>query len=137
MIRQQFIRYAAIGLALNAVLYGAYLLLTHTLMGSRASMTLTYCAGVLIGFILNRDITFRYYGRNVGALLRYIASYVIGYVINFATLWILVDKVGIAHEIVQGGVTLTLPIVLFTLQRYWVFSAHIRDRPTFRARLVP
>ncbi len=134
MIRRQFIRYAVIGLMLNAVLYGAYLLLTHTLMGSRAAMTITYCAGVLIGFMLNRDITFRYCGGNLGALLRYIASYVIGYAINFAVLWLFVDRWGMAHEIVQGGVILTLPVGLFVLQRYWVFSAHIRNYPTLLAR---
>ena len=27
----------------------------------------------------------------------------------------------IAHEIVQAGVILTLPVILFALQRYWVF----------------
>ncbi len=134
MIRQQFVRYAVIGLALNATLYGAYLLLTQTLMGSRAAMTLTYCAGVLLGFMLNRSITFRYHGRDAGALLRYVASYVIGYAINFAALWIFVSRLGIAHQIVQGIVILTLPVVLFALQRYWVFSAHIRNRPTLRAK---
>lgn len=137
MIRRQFFRYAVIGLGLNAALYGAYLLLTHTLMGSRAAMTITYCAGVLIGFLLNRSITFRHYGGNYSALLRYIATYVIGYAINFATLWILVDLAGLSHEIVQGGVILTLPVVMFALQRYWVFSAHSRNRPTLRARSAP
>jgi putative flippase GtrA len=137
MIRQQLIRYAAIGLLLNAALYGAYLLLTHTLMGSRAAMTLTYCSGVLIGFVLNRKITFRYHGDNAGALLRYIASYVIGYAINFMTLWLLVDHAGIAHEIVQGGVIVTLPVVLFALQRYWVFPTRTRHYPALPAQPVP
>ena len=52
MIRQQFIRYATIGVLLNAALYGSYLLLTHTVMGSRVAMSITYCVGVLIGFLL-------------------------------------------------------------------------------------
>jgi len=131
MIRQQFIRYAVIGLGLNATLYGAYLLLTHTLMGSRAAMTVTYCSGVLIGFLLNRKITFCYDGGNYGALLRYAATYGIGYAINFAALWLLVDCAGFAHEIVQGSVTLTLPIVLFTLQKYWVFPVQTQKIPFF------
>lgn len=137
VIRQQFFRYAAVGLGLNATLYGAYLVLTQTLMGSRAAMTITYSAGVVLGFMLNRSITFRYRGRDVGALLRYVASYGIGYAINFATLWFFVDRMGVAHEIVQGGMVLTLPVVLFALQRYWVFSAHIRSRPILYPRSAP
>ena len=65
MIRQQFIRYAMIGVLLNAALYGSYLLLTHTVMGSRAAMSITYCVGVLIGFLLNRKITFSFRGDKV------------------------------------------------------------------------
>ncbi len=75
MIRQQVIRYVAVGLVLNAALYGAYLVLTQSLMGSRSAMTLTYCAGVLTGYLLNREITFRFIGPNGGPLLRYIGSY--------------------------------------------------------------
>jgi putative flippase GtrA len=136
MIRQQFIRYATIGLLLNAALYGAYLLLTHTLMGSRAAMTLTYGAGVLIGFVLNRKVTFRYYGRNTGALVRYVVSYGIGYVIDFTALWLLVDHAGLAHEVVQGGVIAVLPVALFTLQRYWVFPNRTSHDPALSARPV-
>jgi putative flippase GtrA len=132
MIRQQFIRYVAIGLVVNAALYGAYLLLTHTLMGSRTAMTLTYGSSVLIGFVLNRKITFRYHGSNVGALLRYFVSYLIGYVINLTALWLLVDHAGIAHEVVQGGMIVLLAIVLFALQRYWVFPVRSREVSAFQ-----
>jgi putative flippase GtrA len=137
MIRQQFLRYSAIGLLLNAALYGAYLLLTHTLLGSRAAMTLTYGAGVLIGFILNRSLTFRYRGENSGALLRYFGSYAFGYAINLMALWLLVDRAGMAHEVAQGGVTVTLPVVLFVLQKYWVFPSRTSNVPTLPARPSP
>ena len=73
MIRRQLIRFALVGIFLNASLYAAYLLLTHTVLGSRAAMTITYCAGLLIGFVLNRRITFRFDGANGPALLRYVA----------------------------------------------------------------
>ena len=54
-------------------------------------MTITYCAGVLIGFTLNRRITFHFDGDNRSALLRYIGAYAIGYEINFVGLWLFVD----------------------------------------------
>ncbi|GAU83449.1 hypothetical protein BIWAKO_03375 [Bosea sp. BIWAKO-01] len=91
---------------------------------------------MLIGFLLNRKITFRYCGNNAGALRRYVASYGFGYIINFAGLWLLVEKAGIAHEIVQGGMTVGLPIMLFVIQKYWVFPAAPAHCPS-HARLAP
>jgi putative flippase GtrA len=70
MIRRQLISFAVVGVSVNVSLYAVYLLLTHTLMGSRAAMTLTYCSGVLIGFTLNSKITFRFDGANGSTLLR-------------------------------------------------------------------
>ena len=123
MIRRQLIYFIAIGVSLNAALYAVYLLLTHTVMGSRAAMTVTYGAGVLIGFALNRRFTFRFIGGGGSALLRYVGAYAIGYAINFVALWVLVDGYGLAHEIVQGFMVPTLAAILFLLQRYWVFPA--------------
>ena len=122
MIRQQFVRYAMIGVLLNAALYGSYLLLTHTVMGSRAAMSITYCVGVLIGFLLNRKITFSFNGRDNAALFRYIVSYAVGYGVNLLGLWLLVDLAGFPHELVQGGMIITLAFMLFALQKWWVFS---------------
>ncbi len=131
MIGRQFIGYAIIGLTLNLILYGAYLVLTSAGIPSLAAMTLTYAAGVLSGFVLNRSIIFRYRGGHSGALLRYVTTYGIGYAINFALLWLLAVREGLPHQVVQGGITLGLPVVLFALQKYWVFRA----RPARDARL--
>ena len=45
--RQQFVRYALVGLAANFVLYLAYLALTWLGMGHKTAMTLLYALGVL------------------------------------------------------------------------------------------
>ena len=119
----QFIRYAATGLLLNGMLYAAYLGLTAGLLGSRAAMTVTYGAGVLMGFVLNGRFAFRGHGAGRGALRRYIVSYLIGYIVNFLALWLLVDRAGLPHRIVQGIMILVLAFLLFALQRYWVFAA--------------
>lgn len=131
MTRQQIIPYVAI--ALNAALYGVYILLSHTLTGSRAAKTLTYCSGVWIGFLLNRDITFRFKNGGRSPFPRYIAIYIIGYTINLGILWIFVDKVGIAHELVQGRAILILSVTLFAPQQYWVFSDGGDHRPLHHA----
>ncbi len=130
----QFMRYAIIGVGLNAVLYGTYLMLTNTVVGTAAAMSLVYCAGVLVGFVLNRDITFRFSGRQTGALLRYVTSYVIGYILNLAALRVLVNRFGVAHQTVEAGAILTLPLLFFVLQKYWVFSGPAPTAPDVPAR---
>jgi putative flippase GtrA len=130
MIRAQFVRYVAIGLSLNAALYLAYLLLSWRLMGCRGAMTITFSIGVLLSFIANRNLTFRHRGDHLGALLRFIACYAILYTVNFAALWAFAEQMGVAHQIVQGGVILALPLFAFALQKYWVF-------PGVTARVTP
>jgi putative flippase GtrA len=121
MIRAQFVRYVTIGLGLNAVLYLAYLLLSWRAVGSRGAMTITFSIGVLLSFIANRNLTFRHRGDHLGPLLRFIACYAILYTVNFTALWAFAEQMGVAHQIVQGGVILTLPLFAFALQKYWVF----------------
>ena len=122
MIARQAASFVLIGLAVNAALYAAYLLLTHTLLGAFATMTVTYSSGVVVGFVLNRKFTFHYRGADRGALLRYIASYAIGYWVDYGGLWFFVDHMGVAHELAQGGLVVTIALLLFALQRYWVFA---------------
>jgi putative flippase GtrA len=137
VIGWQLFSFAVIGISVNAALYAVYLLLTYAVMGSRSAMTITYCAGVLISFTLNRRITFRFRGNNSSTLLRYVGAYVLGYAINLAGLWLLVDHFGIAHEIAQGEIMAVLVVVLFLLLRYWVFPARASPYPARSLRSVP
>lgn len=117
----QFIRYAMVGLASNGVLYLLYLLITSFGMGPKAAMTILYAIGVAQTFYFNRNWSFRHDGKASPALLRYIASYAFGYVLNFVALLILVDNLSWPHQWVQGVMIIVLAALLFMLQRYWVF----------------
>jgi len=55
------------------------------------------------------------------ALFRYWIVYVLGYLLNLAVLMILVDRVGLSHQLVQGIMILVLAILLFVAQKFWVF----------------
>lgn len=136
-IYKQFVFYVAIGLALNAALYSAYLLLTYFGMPSLVAMSLTYVFGVLSGFVLNRRITFRYDSKDFSALLRYIVAYAIGYAINFVLLWALSVRGGLPHQLVQGGITMGLPVVLFVMQKFWVFRQQPYGNASLAMRSVP
>ena len=122
--RKQFVRYSLVGLGSNLVLYLAYLLLTYIGMGPKSAMTLLYALGVAQTFLFNRKWSFGHEGGLHSAFTRHVASYAFGYILNLAVLWIAVDQMGLPHQIVQGVMILTLAVMLFLLQKFWVFPEH-------------
>jgi putative flippase GtrA len=122
----QFLRYGVVGLGSNLLLYLAYLILTYLGMGHKTAMSLLYVIGVMQTFIFNRTWSFGHQGGLHGAFARYVASYALGYLLNLSVLWLAVDHLGLPHQIVQGGMIPTLAIILFLLQKYWVFPEHHR-----------
>lgn len=129
----QFLRYAVVGLASNLVLYLAYLGLTIFGMGPKTAMSLLYTLGVAQTFLFNRTWSFGHDGALHGAFARYVASYSFGYLLNLAVLWVAVDNMGLPHQIVQGIMILSLAILLFLLQKFWVF----RPGTTTSATTIP
>jgi putative flippase GtrA len=117
----QILRFAAVGLSSNGLLYLAYLGLTAIGVSPRSAMTLAYGAGVLQTFAFNRRWTFRHRGAGRPALIRYAATYILGYFINLVGLIVLVGRLGFPHQIVQAGMIISLAVLTFLLQRYWVF----------------
>lgn len=120
----QFTRYVLVGLSSNLALYLAYLALTDLDVGPKQAMSLLYVLGVAQTFVFNRKWSFRYQGSMHGAFARYVATYAFGYFLNLAVLWLAVDRLGLPHQAVQGVMILTLAVLLFLLQRFWVFSPH-------------
>ncbi|HHH39412.1 MAG TPA: GtrA family protein [Sedimenticola sp.] len=123
----QFLRYAVVGLGSNLLLYLAYLLLTGLGMGPKTAMTLLYALGVAQTFIFNRKWSFGHKGRARTAFLRYLASYAIGYLLNWVVLWVCVDRLGLPHQPVQGAMILLLALFLFALQKFWVFREPVQQ----------
>ena len=119
--RVQLLRYAVVGLASNALLYGAYLALTRLGVEPKLAMTLLYAAGIAQTFLFNKRWSFRHGGMHGPAFVRYCAAYALGYAINFVALLLLVDRLGYPHQLVQGVVVVSLAVMLFSLQKFWVF----------------
>lgn len=117
----QMARYGVIGLGSNAVLFFAYLVLTSVGVESKVAMTCLYALGVAQTFYLNKRWSFRHDGTHGAALVRYCLSYVLGYVVNLLALMVFVDWLGHPHQIVQGALVLALAVMLFLLQKFWVF----------------
>lgn len=121
MLHRQLIKYGVVGVASNGVLYLLYLLLTYLGLGHKTAMTLLYVVGVLQTYFFNRNWTFSHGGHVGVSLARYVAAYGLGYLVNLVALMVLVDRLGLPHRWVQGGMIFAVAGLLFLLQRYWVF----------------
>ena len=117
----QFLRYALVGLVSNTIGYLLYLFLTTVGFGPKLTMSILYLGGVLQTFVFNKKWTFNNHGKLNVTLFRYISIYGIGYLINFAALIIFVDRLGYPHQLVQALIIPILALILFTLQKLWVF----------------
>lgn len=117
----QFLKYALVGFGSNVVLYILYLLITNLGIGHKSAVSVLYLIGVLQTFLFNRSWTFDYKGRRIGTFWRYMITYATGYLVNISMLVLLVDKMGLPHQIVQAVLIIVIAAGIFGAQRLWVF----------------
>jgi putative flippase GtrA len=122
--RRQFTRYVMVGAVSNSFLYLSYIGLTSIGWGHKTAMTLLYITGGLLTFIANRKWSFTHRGSGRSALARYIVAYVLGYLFNFALLWLFVDRLHQPHQIVQAVAIVLVAVSLFLMNKFWVFAPH-------------
>ena len=118
---RQLVRFGVVGVLSNAVGYLLYLLLTATSVGPKLAMTLLYVIGVAQTFSFNKRWSFRYGGAHGSALVRYCLAYGLGYALNLLVLYVLVDRMEYPHQIVQAMMIIFLAVMLFLMQKFWVF----------------
>jgi len=115
------LKYALVGIFSNLLLYLAYLSLTAFGMGHKSAMTLLYVFGVLLTFLVNRSWTFNHDGVIHIVFVRYVAVYVLGYLLNFMLLWLGVDYFNYPHQGVQAFAIVAVAMIVFLMHKYWVF----------------
>jgi len=118
---RQVVRYVAVGLVTNALLFSSYLVLSAFGVGAKTALSLLYVPGVIVGFLGNRNFTFRYKGRVPASMVRYIATYAFGYLFALASLAVFVDALLLPADYVALTVIVVTAGILFGLQRWWVF----------------
>ena len=136
MVIIQFTKYVVIGLASNGLLYFLYLVMTKYGIGHKSAMTLLYVTGVLQTFMFNKKWTFSHQGGVSKSLFRYLASYALGYMLNFFALFYFVDKLFFSHEVVQGIMIILNAMMLFMLQKFWVFKVECTEEQEIRSKNI-
>jgi putative flippase GtrA len=130
-LRRQLIRFVLVGLMSNLLCYVVYLGLTAYGMRPSTAMTLLFAVGTLQTFLFNQRWTFEDKGGQRTAFLRYCIAYGSGYLLNLGALHLMVDRLGFPHQIIQLLMMGLLAVMLFLLQKFWVFHTveHVSTKP--------
>lgn len=117
----QLIRYGVVGVLSNAIGFVLYLAITAAGVPPLIAMSLLYALGVAQTFVFNKRWSFRYQGSGRTTFIRYCAAYAVGYMLSLVTMHVLVNLLGLPHQLVQGALIFAVAGVLFLLQKFWVF----------------
>jgi putative flippase GtrA len=121
---RQLASFSFVGLCSNLIGYVAYLLLVANDMDPKLAVTLLYFIGVLVSYLGNKRLTFRETGNFLSSGARYLAVYIMGYLLNIFLIFLFVDRLGFPHQIVQAIAILLVAIVLFFMLRIFVFRSN-------------
>lgn len=119
----QLVRYGLVGIVSNLSGYLIYLFITYWGGEPKLTMTLVYAIGATIGFFGNRQWAFAHKGNMREAAIRFCIAHSLGYLLNFLILYAFVDQLGYAHQWVQAVAIVVVAGFLFSLFRFYVFSA--------------
>ncbi len=119
----QFLRFGFVGVASNLIGYVLYIVLTNAGTGHKTAMTILFAIGTFQTFFFNKCWTFGYEGFFHSSLAKYVLAYGLSYLLNLFSLMLFVDHLGLPHQVIQGVMILSLALMLFLLQKYWVFRA--------------
>jgi hypothetical protein len=119
---RQLFRFGLVGIAINLAGYLVYLLVTFVGLTPKITMTLMYCIGATAGFWGNRQLAFMHQGSLLGSGVRYLVAHGFGYLINLTILVVFVDRLGFAHQWVQGVAIFVVAGFLFLAFKFFVFT---------------
>jgi putative flippase GtrA len=118
----QLFRYGMIGIAANLASYLVYLIATSMGGTPKLTMSVLYIATAIVSYLANKRLTFRYKGGFLGSGIRFSVAHFLGYLINFGLLYILVDKLGYPHQVVQVCAIVIVAAFLFVTFKLFVFK---------------
>lgn len=108
------------------VLYLLYLAMTGLEIDYKVAMTVLYILGMMQTFFLNKAWTFEHRGRNGACLAKYLLAYGLCYSMNVLVLMLFADCMKLPHQIVQATMIGLVAVMMFLLQKYWIFPAPLQ-----------
>ncbi len=119
----QFTKFLAVGVLNTAFGYGVFALLIFAGVRPMPSLAITYVVGVTFNFITTGRFVFDHLHRS--ALLRFIAAYVVVFLVN-AGLYEILAASGITPLVAQAICLPIMAVLSFFIFKFHVFNPRIR-----------
>jgi putative flippase GtrA len=118
----QFIKFCLVGVGNTAISLLVYALLIHFGMHYLLASTLSYCAGIINGYIFSSSFVFKK-KMDMKQGLKFVGVYLSSLLINLLLLYILVDIFSIHELPAQVLVTFFNVIYNYLLNKIWTFNS--------------
>ncbi len=123
----QLVRYGIVGIAQNSVGYAVYLFFTWLGFAPKLVVAVCYPCAMLVSFLGNKKFTFKFTGGWTGSGFRFVIAHMASYGINLGMLYLLTDRLGYPHQLVQAAAIFVCAGFLFAALKFFVFSHRCPD----------
>ncbi len=125
----QFLRFCTVGCINTGVDFSVFFLLNLVGVPYLAAQVLSYSAGIVNSFVLNRKWTFSMQGRtNAGEVLKFVVVNGVSLLASAALLYVMYDINHLELWLAKAAATLGGVIINYTGSRIWVFAGNQSGR---------
>ena len=114
-------RYVGTGAFNTLVGFGLIFTLMWAGVSPLAANAAGYACGFVLGFVLSRRLVFRSGGRLQGEALRYVAAFMLAFVLNLAALQAALHWLGLPAWLAQLAGAATFTLSMYAMTRFYVF----------------
>ena len=130
-VLSQLWKFGLIGVSNNICFYVFYLVMTSFGISPLASMTVCFFLAVSFSWVFNGIYTFRV-ALSQASRDKILIAYGVAYLVHFCCLWLLTQVYKLPHQLAQGAIMIFIALVMFLVQKKWVFADN-GDDPTCRS----
>ena len=120
-VLSQLWKFGLIGVLNNVCFYVVYLVMTNFGTSPLVSMTVCFFLAVSFSWVFNGVYTFRAVLTQVSRD-RILIAYGVAYLVHFCCLWLLTHVCKLPHQLAQGAIMIFIALVMFLVQKKWVFA---------------
>ena len=123
----ELVKFGIVGVSTNLLGYLLFLAVTYTGVPYKLAMTVLYCVGVVISYLVNKSWTFMHQGGHISTSTKFLTAHFLGYCINLSMLFIGVDYLGYPYQLIQFIAIFVVAAFLFAIFKLFIFKKIIPD----------
>ncbi|MEP7124955.1 MAG: GtrA family protein [Byssovorax sp.] len=129
LLFRQFLRYGAVGVVSNLVLYLLFVVLNALGLSPIWAMTSSFAAGCCLTYFAHGRYSFRYGATKPILVVKYAFVYGSAYALNLVGLWVGTTRLGLSPRLAQIAMMVLIGVYLFLSARFFVFRTPSSPAP--------